>query len=120
MTQNAEYFACSSNSDSSWTCVFRHYSCPRSALSTASNLNHVASLSIGHWGTFPPSSFGNSVHSAAAASLTVKISKITKERHAKTQVNRLKQSRNPKEIPGRGGEDKILAMPPHLISWRRH
>ena len=47
----------------------------------------------------------NSVHSAAAAILTVKISKLTKEKHvlhfhlscqkhAKTHVNRLKQSRN--------------------------
>ena len=32
-------------------------------------------------GARAPSSFGNSVHSATAASLTVKISKITKEGH---------------------------------------
>jgi len=62
----------------------------------------------------PPLSFGNSVHSVAVASITLKISKITKEervlnfhlsrqKHAKTHVNRLKQSRNAKEIPGRGG-----------------
>src|SRR6218665_1203168 len=54
-------------------------------------------------GACPPSSFGNSVHSAAGASLPVKISKITKEKHvlnfhisrqkhAETHVNRLKQS----------------------------
>src|SRR6218665_589621 len=65
----------------------------------------VASLAMGHWGTCPHSSFGNSVHSAASCSLTVKISKITKEKHvlhfplsrqkhAETHVNRLKQSLN--------------------------
>jgi len=27
------------------------------------------------------------------------------------------QSQNPKEIPGRGGEDNFLMCPPHLISW---
>src|SRR6218665_3293372 len=59
------------------------------------------------------------------------MSKITKEIHvlnfhlsrhkqAKTYVNRLKQSWNPKEIPGRGGEEKIHTLPPHLISLRRH
>ena len=64
----------------------------------------VASLAMGHWGTCP-SSFGNSVHSAASASLTVKILKITKEKHvlhfrlsrqkhAKTHLNRLKLSLN--------------------------
>jgi len=67
-------------------------------------------------GACAPSRFGNSVHSAAAASLIVKISKITEEKHvlnfhlsrqkhANTHVNRLKQSRNPKEIPGRGGKN---------------
>ena len=82
-------------------------------------------------GARAPSSLGNSVHSAAAASLTVKISKITKEKHvlnchlsrqkrAQTQENRLKQSWKPKEILGRGGEEKIYAVPPHLIPWRRH
>src|SRR6218665_2865668 len=71
-----------------------------------------------HWGTCPSSSFENSVYSASAVNLTVKISKITKERqvlqfrlsrqkHAKTHVKRLKQSWNPKEIPGRGGEEKF-------------
>src|SRR6218665_1387494 len=68
---------------------------------------------------------------AFIVSLTVKISKITKEKHVlhfrlfhpqhvKTQVNRVKQSRNPREIPGRGGEEKSCCAPPHLISWRRH
>src|SRR6218665_1140043 len=83
---------------------------------------------MGHWGTCP-SSFGNSVHYTAADSLTVKISKITKEKtvlqfhlsrqkHAKTHVNRLKQSQHLKEIPGRGGEEKfILCSPsPHFLA----
>jgi len=85
---------------------------------------------MGHWGTCPPSSiFASSVHSAAAASLTVKISKITKkqvlhfrlsrQKHVKTHVNRLKQSRNPKKIP-EGRRGKIHVVSPHLISWRRH
>src|SRR6218665_989921 len=39
----------------------------------------VTSLALGHWGTCPFSSFGHSVHSAAAVSLTVKVSKITKK-----------------------------------------
>jgi|SRR6218665_552216 len=67
-------------------------------------------------GARAPSSFVNSVHSAAAASLTVKTSKITKEKHvlnfhlsrekhAKTHVCRLKQSREPKEISGRRGKN---------------
>src|SRR6218665_2925059 len=71
----------------------------------------------GELGYTAPSNFGNSVHSAAAAGLTVKICKITKEKHvlhfysspqkqAKTHVNRLKQSCNTKEIPGRDGEEK--------------
>ena len=79
----------------------------------------------------PPSSFGNSVHSAAAASLTVKISKITKEKHvlnfhvshqkrSKTHVNRLKQTWNPKEFLGRRAEEKFKLCPSRLISWRRH
>ena len=61
-------------------------------------------------GACAPSSLGNYVHSAASVSLTVKISKITKEKHvglgllhfrqyrqkhAKTHVSRLKQSLNP-------------------------
>ena len=44
----------------------------------------VAASGVATYGTLghvPPSSFRNSVHSAAAASLTVKISKITKEKH---------------------------------------
>ena len=41
----------------------------------------VASLTIGHWGTCPSSSFVSYVHFTAAASLAVKISKITKEKH---------------------------------------
>ena len=56
--------------------------------------------SYGHW-IGPLSSFGNYVYYAASASLTVRISKITKEKyilqfslsrqkHAKTHVNRLK------------------------------
>src|SRR6218665_1645283 len=61
----------------------------------------------------------NSVH-FAAANLTIQISKIIKEKHvgllhfrlsrqkrAKTHVNRIKQSRN-KIIPGREGEEKFL------------
>src|SRR6218665_712401 len=83
---------------------------------------------MGHWGTCP-SSFGNSVHYTAADSLTVKISKITKEKHvlnlnlsrqkhAKTHENRLKLSRHPKESPGRGGKIHIVPRSPH--SWRRH
>src|SRR6218665_596148 len=78
---------------------------------------------MGHWGTCPHSSFGNSVHPAAAANLTVKISKINKEKHvlnfhlsrqkhANAHVNRLKQPLNQKEIPGRGGEEKVHAVPP--------
>ena len=65
------------------------------------------------------------MYSAAAASLTVKISKITKEKHvldfrlsrqkyAKTHVNRLKHSRNPKDILSRGGE-KIHVVLSQLI-----
>jgi len=42
--------------------------CPCSGVATYGALGHV-----------PSSSFGNYVHSAAAASLTVNISKITKE-----------------------------------------
>src|SRR6218665_1540731 len=82
---------------------------------------------MGHWGTCPPSSFENFVHSADVASLTVKISKITEEIHVlnfhlsrqkEAHVNRLKQSWNQKEILGRGGEEKIYAVPPspHFLS----
>src|SRR6218665_852956 len=78
-------------------------------------------------GACAPSSFGNSVHSAAAAILTAKISKITKEKHvlnfhlsrqkhAKTHVNRL----NCQKKPRAGEERKHLCFPPHLISCRRH
>src|SRR6218665_1384804 len=35
----------------------------------------------GALGHVPPSGFGNAAHSAAAASLTVKVLKITKEKH---------------------------------------
>jgi len=67
------------------------------------------------------------VHSAAVASLTVKISKITKgihvlnfhlsrQKQAKTPVNRLKQPWNPKEIPARGGEKNIYDVA-HLTSF---
>src|SRR6218665_843973 len=78
-------------------------------------------------------SFGNYVlHSAAATSLNEKIYKITKEKpvlglhfrlsrqkHAKTHINRLKQPRNPKETPGRGETEKFMLCRPPLISWRR-
>src|SRR6218665_3779881 len=94
----------------------------------------VASLSMRHCGTCPPSSFGNSVHSATAASLTVNISKITKEKHvlhfrlsrqkhAKTHVNRLKIIVSELEIfraGGRGDEKFMMCPLTHLISWRRH
>jgi len=72
------------------------------------------------------------VHSAAVASLTVNISKITKEIHvlnfhlsrqtqAKTHVNRFKQSWNPKEIPGRGGEKNHTVPPsPHFLATPLH
>jgi len=62
----------------------------------------------------------NYVQSADVASLTVNISKLSKEIHvlnfhrqkqAKTHVNRLKQSWNPKEIPGRGGDEKFMLCP---------
>ena len=79
----------------------------------------MASLPMGHWefGARAPSSLGNSVHFAAADSLTVKISKITKEmhvvnfhlsrkKHAKTHVNRLKQSWDPKEMKSRVDEER--------------
>src|SRR6218665_271852 len=93
----------------------------------------VESLSMRHCGTCPPSSFGNSVHSATAASLTVNISKITKEKHvlhfrlsrqkhAKTHVNRLKIIVSELEIfrAEEEGRGKIHDVPPHLISWRRY
>src|SRR6218665_2570674 len=74
-----------------------------------------------------PSSFGNSVHSAAVANVTVKISKITKEiqvinfhlsrqKQAKTHVNRLKQSLNPKETQDRGGKNSFCAPSPHFLA----
>ena len=61
--------------------------------------------SYGAVGTCSPSSLGNSVHSAAAVSLTMTKFKITTEKHflyfrlfrqkhAKTRINGLKQSRN--------------------------
>ena len=64
-------------------------------------------------GACAPSSFENFVHTVAAANLTVKILKINKEKHvlnfhlsrqkhANTHVNRLKQPLNQKEIPGKG------------------
>ena|SRR6218665_2532438 len=82
-------------------------------------------------GARSPSNFGNSMHTTAAANLTVQILKINKEKHvlnfhlsrqkhSNTHVNRLKQPLNQKEIPGRGGEERVHAVPPHLISWRRH
>src|SRR6218665_459831 len=69
-----------------------------------------------------PSSFGNSLHSAAAASLTVNILKITKEKHvlhfrlsrlkhAKTHVNIL-NSLGTKKSPGHGRRGKIHVVPP--------
>src|SRR6218665_4077391 len=82
-------------------------------------------------GHCPPLSFGNSVHCAASARLTVKISKSVKEKHvlhfylsrqkhSKTHINRLKQSQNQKKIQGKGGEEKFMSCPPHLISWGHH
>ena len=77
----------------------------------------------------PPSS---SVTYFMDGPLTIKISKITKEKHvfnfclsrqkhSKTHVNRLKQSWNQKEIQGRKGEGtNSCCAPPHFISWRRH
>ena len=89
----------------------------------------VVSLAIGHWGTCPSSCFGSSVHSTASANLAVKILKITEEKHvlhfrlsrqkhATTYENRLKQSVNPKKIPGREGDEKfILCSPsPHFLA----
>ena len=84
--------------------------------------------SYGGTGARAPSNLGNSVHSASAASLTIRISKITKEKHvvqfrlsrqkhAKTHVNRLKQSQ---KNPWEGRRGKIQVVPLHLISWRRH
>src|SRR6218665_2469440 len=78
----------------------------------------VASLPMRHWGTCPLSSFGNSVYSAVAASLTVKILTITKEKRvvhfrisaqkqAKTVVE---QNRNPWQE--RSGN--IYVVPPSL------
>ena len=65
----------------------------------------VASLAIWGIGARAPSSLDNSVHSVASAGLTVKMSKITKDKHvlhfrisrqkhAKTHENKLKQSQN--------------------------
>src|SRR6218665_315015 len=80
-------------------------------------------------GARSPSNFGNSMHTTAAANLTVQILKINKEKHvlnfhlsrqkhANTHVNRLKQPLNQKEIPGRGGEEKVHAVPPspHILA----
>ena len=50
----------------------------------------------GELGHVPSSSFGNSVHSAAAASLTVKISKITKEEHVGLIYFRLSRQKHAK------------------------
>src|SRR6218665_1347775 len=86
---------------------------------------------MGHWGMCPTSSFGNCVHSAAAASLTVKISKITKEkhvlqfrlshkRHAKTRIKQIKTVSELEKNPGQWRREKIHVVPPHLISWRCH
>jgi len=46
-------------------------------------MHPVASLAMGRWGigARAPSSLENSMHSAVSASLTAKISKITKEKH---------------------------------------
>jgi len=41
----------------------------------------------------------------------IKFSSISSERPYKTHVNRLKQSWNPTEIPGRGVEEKIHVVP---------
>src|SRR6218665_2678236 len=37
---------------------------------------------------------------------------LSRQKHAKTHVNRLKRSCNPRDIPGRGGEETIHAVPP--------
>jgi len=42
---------------------------------------------------------------------------LSRQKHDKTHVNRLKQSRNPKEIQCRGEEEKFMLFAPHLISW---
>src|SRR6218665_792994 len=72
----------------------------------------VASLAMAHWSTCPTQAFKkNAVHSAAAASF--KMSKITKEKHfrssrqkhAKTHVNRFKQSRI-QTNPWHAGEER--------------
>ena len=81
----------------------------------------------------PPSSFGNSVHSVAAHSLTVKISKITKEKHAlnfhisrqkhaKTDISRLKQSWKLEPKKSRVGEERkksYCTVLSSVGSWER-
>jgi len=68
------------------------------------------------------SSFENSVYSAAAASLTVRILKNKNVYYIFVYFprNMLKQSRNPKEMPGWEEEENLCCAPPHLTSWRRH
>ena len=75
------------------------------------------------------SNFRNSAHSAAAARLAVKMSKITNEKHVllfclscqthtKIHVNRLKQSRNPTKISGheRRGKNLFCVPSPHFLA----
>src|SRR6218665_3410485 len=50
----------------------------------------------------------------------IKFSSRPISQHAKPHVNRLKQPWNQREIQGRGEEEEIPVVPPHLISWRRH
>jgi|SRR6218665_324538 len=79
------------------------------------------------WGieAHAPSRFGNSVRSAAAAikfnckafeSCQRKTRRLlnvhlSSQKHAKAHVNGIKQSWNPKEIPGRGEEEKFMLCP---------
>ena len=79
----------------------------------------MASLAMGHWGTCPLEFWKFRVF---CTSLTVQISKIAKEKHvlhfhlfrqkhAKTHVSRLKQSRTSKRNPGKKRREKILLCP---------
>src|SRR6218665_446468 len=75
----------------------------------------------GALGHMPPSSFGNSVYSAAAASLAVKTLKIAKEKHVlhfcispqKHAKIVMERNRN----PGQGRSGKTCCAPSPLISW---
>ena len=105
-------------------CVVENWAGRRQYSSYAAERSGVASY--GALGHVPVSSFGNSGHSAVSASLTVQISKITKEKHvihfrlvrqkhAKTHVNVDIKTVSELEIaPGRGGEEKFkVCCPPH-------